>query len=202
MRSSSLRYSVISCLLTRPPYFGEVSLARWEEKERAVPRVNPVTSVVSAYGRTPSGFRALFDISFRSLRNRALMLGRSRHQKFLHDPRIFRPPRIAFEQQVVRAFDSDKLGSGDAGCEGSAGGEGDHRVAGRVADQGWGGDLAEQVADVDVGEHQLQRDGVFGRGGHALHVVEIILLLLAAPGQVERGEHLAVGGVVGPPAVA
>src|SRR4029450_7772525 len=107
---------------------------------------------------------------------------KSAHQKFFHYSRIFRPAGVAFQQEVVGAFDGDELGAGDAGGEGSAGGEGDYRVAGRVADQGGGGDLAQEVPDVDVGEHQLQRDGVFGRGGHALHLVEIILLLLAAAG--------------------
>ena len=71
----------------------------------AVFRQCDLAEPVFAFG---TGIRRLFDIASRLLCNPSALLGGSRLQKFLHDPRVFAPAGVAFEQQMVGTLNGDE----------------------------------------------------------------------------------------------
>ena len=79
---------------------------------------------------------------------------------------------LAFEQQVVPAFEGDESRVGDQGRQQAALLVRHAGVLTRVEHQRRTGDLRREVADVDGGELGEQPGRVLGRGGDALELVE------------------------------
>src|SRR5258705_3697091 len=96
------------------------------------------------------------------------------------------PRRIAFQDDVIAAFERHETRAGDGGGEPAALVEGMHGVVSAIQYQRRDLYLSQQIAHVDLIDGLADPHRVFRRRGDALQVIEPLHLLGAAPWDEKR----------------